>query len=127
MNEPKGRRELIKLLGFGGVVFASGLAGACTRILRKSGGGEDDFFFVQLSDTHWGFRVRRALEAPVRGGELDEKEIVLPSARLAQDPGACSGQPRGEDHASEAEKLDELATPFGFVHGKPSGAVTARV
>src|SRR5882672_5251083 len=55
MNEPKGRRELIKLLGFGGVVFASGLAGACTRILRKSGGGEDDFFFVQLSDTHWGF------------------------------------------------------------------------
>jgi hypothetical protein len=73
MNEPKGRRELIKLLGFGGVVFASGLAGACTRILRKSGGGEDDFFFVQLSDTHWGFKgppnpeaantLRQAVEA----------------------------------------------------------------
>ena len=73
MNEPKGRRELIKLLGFGGMVFASGLAGACTRILRKSGGGEDDFFFVQLSDTHWGFKgppnpeaantLRQAVEA----------------------------------------------------------------
>ena len=35
MNEPKGRREFIQLLGFGGVVFASGLSGACTNILRK--------------------------------------------------------------------------------------------
>jgi hypothetical protein len=25
-------------------------------MLRKSGGPEDDFFFVQLSDTHWGFK-----------------------------------------------------------------------
>lgn len=57
MNEPRGRREFIKILGFGGVVFASGLAGACTNLLRKSGGGpEDDFFFVQLSDSHWGFK-----------------------------------------------------------------------
>jgi hypothetical protein len=52
----KGRREFIKLLGFGGVVFASGLSGACTNIPRKSGGQEGDFFFVQLSDTHWGFK-----------------------------------------------------------------------
>jgi Calcineurin-like phosphoesterase len=55
MDEFKGRRDFIKLLGFGGVVFASGLAG-CTNVLRKSGGQEDDFFFVQLSDTHWGFK-----------------------------------------------------------------------
>src|SRR5258708_2233228 len=56
MNEPRGRREFMQLLGLGGVVFASGLAGACTRMLRKSGGPADDFFFVQLSDTHWGFK-----------------------------------------------------------------------
>jgi len=55
MNELKGRRDFIKLLGFGGVVFASGLAG-CANGLRKSGRQEDDFFFVQLSDTHWGFK-----------------------------------------------------------------------
>ena len=55
MNEFKGRRDFIKLLGFGGVVFASGLAG-CANGLRKSGRQEDDFFFVQLSDTHWGFK-----------------------------------------------------------------------
>src|SRR5256885_11662151 len=36
------------------IFFASGLAGASTNILRKSGGQEDDFFFVQLSDSHWG-------------------------------------------------------------------------
>jgi hypothetical protein len=56
MNDPRGRREFMQLLGLGGVVFASGLAGACSNILRKSGGSGDDFFFVQLSDTHWGFK-----------------------------------------------------------------------
>jgi len=56
MNEPKGRREFMQLAGLGGIVFASGLAGAWTNILRKSGGQEDDFFFVQLSDSHWGFK-----------------------------------------------------------------------
>ena len=56
MIEPKGRREFMQLLGLGGVVFASGLAGACSNILRKSGDPENDFFFVQLSDSHWGFK-----------------------------------------------------------------------
>ena len=63
MNELKGRRDFIKLLGFGGVVFASGLAG-CANGLRKSGRQEDDFFFVQLSDTHWGFKGPPNPEAP---------------------------------------------------------------
>ncbi len=56
MNHLTGRRELMKLLGFGGVVFASGLAGACTRAMRNTPDDVDDFFFVQLSDTHWGFK-----------------------------------------------------------------------
>ena len=43
------RREFLKLLGMGGVVFASGLS----RRVRAA--GYDDFYFVQLSDTHWGF------------------------------------------------------------------------
>lgn len=45
------RRELLMLAGLGGVVFASGLRGKL--LLGKS--PEEDFFFVQLSDTHWGF------------------------------------------------------------------------
>ena len=56
MTESRGRREFMQLLGLGGVVFASGLAGSCTNILRKVGAQEDDFFFVQLSDSHWGFK-----------------------------------------------------------------------
>jgi len=46
------RRDFIKLAGLGGVVLVSGCAS--TR-----GGGamaaDEDFYFVQLSDTHWGF------------------------------------------------------------------------
>ena len=43
------RRQLLKLASYGGAVFASGL-GCATRSAPQ-----DDFYFVQLSDTHWGF------------------------------------------------------------------------
>lgn len=55
----------MQLLGFGGVVFASGLVAGCAT----NGGATTapqaparpqlpgrDFFFLQLSDTHWGFK-----------------------------------------------------------------------
>jgi hypothetical protein len=54
------RRAFVKLAGLGtvGVVFASALPGASnaqtSRAARARSGG-DDFFFLQLSDTHWGF------------------------------------------------------------------------
>jgi len=46
-----GRRDFLRLTGIGGVVFASGLfpSGKSARA------AEDDFYFAQLSDTHWGF------------------------------------------------------------------------
>jgi hypothetical protein len=56
MNAKTGRRELLELLGFGGAVFASGLLQACASGPRTGSAGADDFFFVQLSDTHWGFK-----------------------------------------------------------------------
>ena len=43
------RREFLKLLGVGGAVFAS----ACAGVKPKP--EDEDFFFVQLSDTHWGY------------------------------------------------------------------------
>jgi 3',5'-cyclic AMP phosphodiesterase CpdA len=52
------RRDFAKLIGLGGVVFVSGLgnplrlAGASTATAAPA----EDFFFVQLSDTHWGFQ-----------------------------------------------------------------------
>ncbi len=77
------RRDLLKLLGLGGVVFASGLG--LTKCLksgapwarRASGAalvqppGLEDFFFLQLSDTHWGFQGPANPEA-----ELTLRETV---------------------------------------------------
>jgi Icc-related predicted phosphoesterase/plastocyanin len=48
------RRGFLKLMGFGGVVFASGLGSLGNQAHAIS--EEGDFFFVQLSDTHWGFK-----------------------------------------------------------------------
>ncbi|HEY6873888.1 MAG TPA: metallophosphoesterase [Geobacteraceae bacterium] len=47
------RREFLKLMGIGGVVFVSGLGPLAHAAGEK--GTKDDFFFVQLSDTHIGF------------------------------------------------------------------------
>lgn len=63
------RRDFLKLAGLGGVVFASGLrARVLGDGLRKDEETKaEEFYFVQLSDTHWGFdgrksiRMRRAL------------------------------------------------------------------
>src|SRR5213594_4792985 len=46
------RRNFVKLAGLGGVVFSSALA----RGAGTYGSSQDEFFFVQLSDTHWGFQ-----------------------------------------------------------------------
>lgn len=52
------RREFLKLAGIGGVVFASGLGSMAFAADKKA--GMEDFFFVQLSDTHWGFDGAKA-------------------------------------------------------------------
>jgi 3',5'-cyclic AMP phosphodiesterase CpdA len=61
------RRDFMRLAGLGGVVFASGLWG-CAPPSRAAeapavggaapapGPQREDFFFLQLSDTHWGFK-----------------------------------------------------------------------
>ena len=55
MKKQMDRRQFLKLAGLGAVVFISGLAG-CASAGRKPGAtAYDDFYFVQLSDTHWGF------------------------------------------------------------------------
>src|SRR5438128_9880352 len=48
------RREFLKLAGLGGVVFASGLGFSALGSSGK-GASSEEFYFVQLSDTHWGF------------------------------------------------------------------------
>ena len=55
------RRQFAKLVGLGGVVFASGLgnpmaSGPLGIGAARAAAAAEDFFFVQLSDTHWGFK-----------------------------------------------------------------------
>jgi 3',5'-cyclic AMP phosphodiesterase CpdA len=51
------RRDFITLTALGGgAVFASGLAGCAARAGGMSSSGNTDFYFVQLSDTHWGYQ-----------------------------------------------------------------------
>ena len=68
MNMQK-RREILRLLGVSGVTFASGLWGCAGGSGSAVAGGpaaavgqptppkpkQEDFFFLQLSDTHWGY------------------------------------------------------------------------
>jgi 3',5'-cyclic AMP phosphodiesterase CpdA len=78
MAQPIDRREFLKLAGLGGAVFASGLAGCA----GMAGAGSDEFYFVQLSDSHWGFKGP-ALN-PDAGGTL-QKAVAAVNA-LAQQP-----------------------------------------
>lgn len=64
------RRDLLRLMGVGGVVFASQLAGAAEGPRRKSRRDDDDFFFLQLSDTHWGYS----------GASNPQADVTLPTA-----------------------------------------------
>jgi hypothetical protein len=63
------RRDLLQMMGIGGVVLASGLAGAADK-KRKKSDADDDFFFLQLSDTHWGYA----------GVSNPEADVTLPKA-----------------------------------------------
>jgi hypothetical protein len=49
------KRDFLKLAGLGGVVFASALPGF-GAVGRAAGKPADDFYFVQHSDQHWGFK-----------------------------------------------------------------------
>jgi hypothetical protein len=64
MNSQLNRRDFLKtagVVGFGGAVYACGLTGfiqnaeAADSPETKSGSSPAGFFFVQLSDPHWGF------------------------------------------------------------------------
>ena len=78
MTQAIDRRDFLKLAGLGGAVFVSGLAGCA----GMGGAKQEDFYFVQLSDTHWGFQGP-ALN-PDAGGTL-HKAVAAVNA-LAVEP-----------------------------------------
>src|ERR1700674_1501556 len=67
------RREFLKLAGFGGVVFASSLAGFPRRATADTSVvtvDTQDFHFVQMSDSHWGYE----------GPNNPDMQVTLPKA-----------------------------------------------
>ncbi len=75
------RRNFMKLAGLGGVVLVSGfavrsyaadehVAGQLGARGRKAAAKAEDFYFVQLSDTHWGFEGPAV--NPDAGGTLEK-------------------------------------------------------
>jgi hypothetical protein len=54
MKKPIDRRQFLQLAGLGGVVFASRL-GVARAEGRAAAAPDDEFYFVQMSDSHWGF------------------------------------------------------------------------
>src|SRR3954463_15124375 len=69
------RRDLLRIAAVGGLVFASSLPGARARA------ADPDFYFVQLSDLHWGFADPKANPDPK--GSL-EKAIAAINAASPQ-------------------------------------------
>ena len=69
------RRDFMKMAGIGGVVFASGLFPAAYAA------GRDDFYFVQISDSHWGFEG-----PPNPDAKVTLKKTVATVNSLAQQP-----------------------------------------
>src|SRR5437879_8177752 len=79
MQQSIDRREFLKLAGLGGVVFASGLAGGA-KFARAA---ESDFYFVQLSDTHWGFNGPGV--SPAAGGTLPKAVAAVTGLEFEPD------------------------------------------
>jgi len=80
MTRPIGRMDFLKLLGFGGLVFASGIKG-----FAAAGGAEPerDFCFAQLSDSHWGFQGPKI--NPDAAGTLEKAVGALNALPLQPD------------------------------------------
>jgi len=60
MGSQMDRLTFLRVMGIGGAVFATGLPGFSEALGPTGGAKLSDFYFVQLSDTHWGFEGPKA-------------------------------------------------------------------
>ena len=120
------RREFLQIAGVGGVVFASGLLEACSKLGTRpdpSPAMADDFYFVQLSDTHWGYKgpanpeatvVLRNREVPVRAEEAtDPAERARLYGVLTTQYGGYAFYPQRTDRVIPVFRLRPLAPDQG--------------
>ena len=107
MKHPMDRREFLKLAGLGGVVLVSGGAGT-SRAAEGS-----DFYFVQLSDSHWGFEG--PAQNPDAAGTLKKAVAAVNSLKEPPDFIVFTGDltHTTEDGKVRRKRLDEFRSIVG--------------
>jgi 3',5'-cyclic AMP phosphodiesterase CpdA len=71
------RRDFLKLAGLAGVTFVSGIGCSATDRGSSASSADNEFHFVQLSDTHWGYKGDA--ENPDAGGTLQKAVAAVNS------------------------------------------------
>jgi len=102
------RREFLKLAGLGGVVLVSGGAG-----LARAAPDGGDFYFVQLSDPHWGFEG--AAQNPDATGTLRKAIAAVNALKEPPDFVVFTGDltHTTEDGKVRRKRLDEVRSIIG--------------
>ena len=106
----------MKVAGLGGVVFASGLPGCASY---GQTGGQQDFYFVQLSDVHWGYdnakvnpEAKGTLQQGDRGGEQRSRRSPTSwSSRAISRRRPTTRRCGASGSASSASSAAELKVP----------------
>ena len=104
------RREFLKLAGLGGVVLVSGGASLARGATAAQG---SDFYFVQLSDCHWGFEG--AAQNPDATGTLKKAVAAVNSLKEPPDFIVFTGDltHTTEDGKVRRKRMDEVRGIIG--------------
>ena len=102
------RREFLKLAGLGGVVLVSGGTG-----LARAAAEGGDFYFVQLSDPHWGFEG--AAQNPDATGTLRKAIAAVNTLKEPPDFVVFTGDltHTTEDGKVRRKRMDEVRSIIG--------------
>lgn len=126
------RRDFLKLAGLGGVVFASGLGCSAARDgMSADSSGAEDFYFAQISDTHWGFTGPEA--NPDAAGTLPKAVAAVNALKVQPDFIVFTGDltHTTEDPKERRKRLGEFkeivsglkVTSLRFMPGEHDGSL----
>ncbi|MGD8783654.1 MAG: metallophosphoesterase [Thioalkalispiraceae bacterium] len=72
MKDKYSRREFLKLTGIAGVVFSTGLN---SNRINAAYNSQNEFYFLQITDTHYGFNKQKINPDPIAGLHKAIKKI----------------------------------------------------
>lgn len=111
------RREFLQLAAYGGAVFASGLSRGA-HAATSAATGQEDFYFVQLSDSHWGFEGEANPDAR---GTLPKAIAAVNALREAPDFVIFTGDltHTTDDPQERRKRMKEVQRMLGDLKVKP--------